>query len=126
MFGVPIESIFATALVLFLLSITFAVIIFIVIFGPSIYSPYNADFVRVEGTDGVSETAPTSGYGRFYAGPDTQKKLIVDKSVQVVVLGDLGRSPRMQYHAISLAKSGARVDLIGFTGTNLLAQAVRV
>ncbi len=26
--------------------------------------------------------------------------------VGVVVLGDLGRSPRMQYHALSLANSG--------------------
>ncbi|KAI9847575.1 MAG: mannosyltransferase [Sclerophora amabilis] len=35
-------------------------------------------------------------------------------SVQVLVLGDIGRSPRMQYHAISIAKSGGRVDLIGY------------
>ncbi|KAF2457475.1 putative beta-1,4-mannosyltransferase [Lineolata rhizophorae] len=35
-------------------------------------------------------------------------------SVQVVVLGDIGRSPRMQYHALSIAKHGARVDIIGY------------
>jgi len=34
-------------------------------------------------------------------------------TVQVVVLGDIGRSPRMQYHALSVAKHGGRVDLIG-------------
>lgn len=34
----------------------------------------------------------------------------------VIVLGDLGRSPRMQYHAASLAASGAGVDLIGLEG----------
>ncbi|KAL9541439.1 hypothetical protein MBANPS3_009122 [Mucor bainieri] len=38
--------------------------------------------------------------------------------VQVVVLGDIGRSPRMRYHATSLADSGCTVDLIGYTETN--------
>jgi hypothetical protein len=37
-------------------------------------------------------------------------------SVQVLVLGDIGRSPRMQYHAMSIAKHGGRVDLIGYYG----------
>ncbi|KAI1382687.1 glycosyltransferase family 33 protein [Hypoxylon trugodes] len=35
-------------------------------------------------------------------------------SVQVLVLGDIGRSPRMQYHALSVARHGGRVDLIGY------------
>jgi beta-1,4-mannosyltransferase len=34
----------------------------------------------------------------------------------VIVLGDLGRSPRMQYHAVSLAAAGADVDLVGLDG----------
>lgn len=34
----------------------------------------------------------------------------------VVVLGDLGRSPRMQYHALAAAVNGATVDLIGLEG----------
>lgn len=37
-------------------------------------------------------------------------------TVQVVVLGDIGRSPRMQYHALSLAKHGALVQMIGYQG----------
>lgn len=36
--------------------------------------------------------------------------------VAVLVLGDIGRSPRMQYHAISLATNGWGVDLIGYDG----------
>jgi beta-1,4-mannosyltransferase len=36
--------------------------------------------------------------------------------VAVLVLGDLGRSPRMQYHALALADSIAHVDLIGYRG----------
>lgn len=36
------------------------------------------------------------------------------RHVVVVVLGDVGRSPRMQYHALSLAKCGFSVTLLGF------------
>lgn len=39
------------------------------------------------------------------------------RAIQVVVLGDIGRSPRMQYHALSIAKHGGHVDLIGYLGT---------
>lgn len=35
----------------------------------------------------------------------------------VLVLGDVGRSPRMQYHALSLAREGALVDLVGYAGS---------
>ena len=34
----------------------------------------------------------------------------------ILVLGDIGRSPRMQYHALSCAKAGYHVDLVGFGG----------
>ncbi len=34
----------------------------------------------------------------------------------VVVLGDLGRSPRMCNHALSLAEEGVRVSLVGYHG----------
>lgn len=37
--------------------------------------------------------------------------------VAVVVLGDVGRSPRMQYHALALASSLADVDLVGYAGS---------
>lgn len=39
----------------------------------------------------------------------------------VIVLGDLGRSPRMQYHAASLAEAGHDVDLVGLEGAPPLA-----
>jgi beta-1,4-mannosyltransferase len=38
----------------------------------------------------------------------------------VVVLGDIGRSPRMQYHALELARRGVDVDLVGEGGTSPL------
>jgi beta-1,4-mannosyltransferase len=39
------------------------------------------------------------------------------KNVAVFVLGDIGRSPRMQYHALSLSKF-CKVSLIGLSGTS--------
>lgn len=39
------------------------------------------------------------------------------KNVCVLVLGDIGRSPRMQYHAISFARQGYTVDLVGYPGS---------
>ncbi|KAL9637706.1 MAG: hypothetical protein Q9164_002031 [Protoblastenia rupestris] len=39
--------------------------------------------------------------------------------VQIVVLGDIGRSPRMQYHALSIAKHSGQVDLIGYQDSDL-------
>lgn len=39
------------------------------------------------------------------------------KNVCVVVLGDIGRSPRMQYHALSLAEKGHKVDIVGYGET---------
>ncbi|KAJ8251025.1 hypothetical protein GJAV_G00216290 [Gymnothorax javanicus] len=44
-------------------------------------------------------------------------KGLPNRSVCVLVLGDIGRSPRMQYHAISLSKRGYNVSFIGFLGT---------
>ncbi|KAG0636072.1 hypothetical protein HOY80DRAFT_1011516 [Tuber brumale] len=34
--------------------------------------------------------------------------------VVVLVLGDIGRSPRMQYHALSIARKGGLVELVGY------------
>lgn len=41
------------------------------------------------------------------------------KRVCVVVLGDIGRSPRMQYHALSLADSSYIVNIIGYKETEI-------
>lgn len=36
--------------------------------------------------------------------------------VIILVLGDIGRSPRMQYHALSIVRKGGKVDLVGYNG----------
>ena len=40
--------------------------------------------------------------------------------VTVVVLGDIGRSPRMQYHSLSLSKHGFKVKFVGYSGLQFL------
>lgn len=50
------------------------------------------------------------------SGPATKRHV----AAQVLVLGDIGRSPRMQYHALSIAKHGGTVELIGYHESALL------
>jgi beta-1,4-mannosyltransferase len=38
------------------------------------------------------------------------------KTAFVVVLGDLGRSPRMNYHCLSLTNLGYKIKFIGYAG----------
>lgn len=40
-----------------------------------------------------------------------------DEHIQILVVGDIGRSPRMQYHGISVAQHGRHVDLVGYKGS---------
>lgn len=42
------------------------------------------------------------------------------RSVAILVLGDIGRSPRMMYHAQSFAENGFMTDLIGYGGMSIL------
>lgn len=44
------------------------------------------------------------------------RKDLSKSRICILVLGDIGRSPRMQYHALSFAKAGYQVDLVGFGG----------
>src|SRR5262245_60694474 len=48
--------------------------------------------------------------------PDTHRI-----QVSIVVVGDVGRSPRMQYHALALAAGLAEVDVIGYAGSTMHA-----
>ena len=51
-----------------------------------------------------------------YAPPRPASTTKVPVRVVVLVLGDIGRSPRMQYHALSIARKGGVVDLVGYNG----------
>ncbi|CAE6518134.1 unnamed protein product [Rhizoctonia solani] len=48
------------------------------------------------------------------------KRLPVRRTIAVVVLGDVGRSPRMMYHAQSLAENQFSTYLIGYSGSTLI------
>lgn len=48
--------------------------------------------------------------------PSTTRKSSLGRSAAVVVLGDVGRSPRMCYHVQSLAEDGWRVSVLGYPG----------
>ncbi len=83
---------------------------------PTQYDPYNPDLVQEDVPEEEKKKFVDSAYGYFNKHRATNKTLKVEGSTQVVVLGDIGRSPRMQYHAISIAKHGGLVDLIGYQG----------
>ncbi|CCG82826.1 putative Beta-1,4-mannosyltransferase [Taphrina deformans PYCC 5710] len=40
-----------------------------------------------------------------------------NQTIAILVLGDIGRSPRMLYHAGSLSRAGFKVQIIGYKGT---------
>lgn len=46
-----------------------------------------------------------------------------DEHIQILVVGDVGRSPRMQYHALSVAKHGRNVDIVGYKGWLFIIRA---
>ncbi|KAF2007793.1 glycosyltransferase family 33 protein [Amniculicola lignicola CBS 123094] len=74
---------------------------------PSQYDPYKDR----QGTILKEEEEEARKAGRPV---EKEVKFKPGRTVQIVVLGDIGRSPRMQYHASSIAKHGARVYLIGY------------
>lgn len=51
-----------------------------------------------------------------------QTKSNSKRNVCVIVLGDIGRSPRMQYHVNSLLKHEFNVDVIGYGDTTPIAE----
>jgi beta-1,4-mannosyltransferase len=92
-------------LVLFFVFLTIAVLSIILLTLPPQYDPYKYRVPKY-----VDEN------GKELKQDEKEVKCKPGRTVQVVVLGDIGRSPRMQYHAISIAKHGGRVYLIGYKG----------
>ncbi|KAK3672129.1 mannosyltransferase [Recurvomyces mirabilis] len=107
-------------LLLWEFSLTIAVVISILVTIflvtlPSAYSHFHPHEIKeTDFQDKDKEDATQSGYAYFQAHKEKDRTLKAQASVQVVVLGDIGRSPRMQYHALSIASHGGKVDLIGY------------
>lgn len=97
-----------------LLSATF----FLLATSPTQWNPYNPDLIELTQEEKDKQRTMTKEelYAHFNLPENVKVNMQRDLSVQVLVLGDIGRSPRMQYHALSLAKHGGKVDIIGFAG----------
>lgn len=87
---------------------------------PSPYSHFDiCEYSENDFSDEDKVEAMRSGYNHFSKHKNTEGKLRIDATVQVVVLGDVGRSPRMQYQALSIASNGGRVDLVGYIDSDV-------
>lgn len=88
---------------------------------------------KVGGSMGVRASLPNNTSKHPQSPPSTSKSFDSryargikgdrpnQKRVVVVVLGDVGRSPRMQYHAVSLASHEVRVSLVGYEGERCIS-----
>ena len=68
---------------------------------------------------------PDNAYGEEDVRVFSREKIQSRNRTHILVLGDIGRSPRMQNHALSVAMHAVAVDLIGYVGivapTSILA-----
>ena len=62
-----------------------------------------------------------TGFGWYVFKPRNYHSL---RSVAILVLGDVGRSPRMMYHAQSFAENGFVTDIVGYKGAGLTANVI--
>lgn len=96
----------------------FAFPMVLILFGPTQYDPYVTDQKE-------ENEAEKAEFGREYVmingvrEPLAATRRKFNSSVTIVVLGDIGRSPRMQYHAISFAAQDAIVQLVGYLDSDL-------
>ncbi|KAK6430315.1 mannosyltransferase, partial [Oleoguttula sp. CCFEE 5521] len=104
----PIVLVLSTALTVFIITL------------PEQYSNFkprvilDSDFTAAD-----QEDPERSGHAYFQHHKDADGTLRCPTSVQVVVLGDIGRSPRMQYHALSIAAHGGKVSLVGYIDSDV-------
>lgn len=104
----PIAFTLSTALTIFIATL------------PHTYDPSQArELWDSDFTDEDKKNAEKSGYASFQANKDENGVFRPQSSVHVVVLGDIGRSPRMQYHALSIAARGGRAVIIGYVDSEV-------
>ena len=61
---------------------------------------------------------PDDAYGEEDTRVYSDGKIKARNRTHILVLGDIGRSPRMQNHALSIARHAVAVDVIGYVGTS--------
>ncbi|THX10028.1 hypothetical protein D6D13_05754 [Aureobasidium pullulans] len=89
---------------------------------PSPYNPHQQNSVDESSFSEDDKKNKDSGYAYYTKTRGANKSIKSDASVTVLVLGDIGRSPRMQYHVASIAASGGHVSLIGYLESELLPE----
>jgi beta-1,4-mannosyltransferase len=81
------------------------------------------DMRSVSARDKTTRLAPLAATNLWWRAVDAlgggTAGAVAARSTAVVVLGDLGRSPRMLYHATALADVVGDVDLVGYVETTL-------
>ncbi|KXT18452.1 hypothetical protein AC579_8134 [Pseudocercospora musae] len=92
---------------------------------PASYSHFHPRSLSKEAFCEKDREDEKSGFAYFQKNKNSDGRLKFEASVQVVVLGDIGRSPRMQYHALSIAQHGGIVDIIGYTGAEIHPDILR-
>lgn len=112
------EKEWATQALLSVMVLLATLMTILLILSPSQYDVYKPDLILEKPKDGEKKrTYPyTDEHGCVWNEEQGIRFLKPKTTVQIVVLGDIGRSPRMQYHAISIAKNHGKVDLIGYKG----------
>lgn len=104
----PIAVVLSTALTIFIATL------------PQTYNPAEArQFRESDFTEEDKKNAEKSGYAVYQAHKDDNGVFTAHASVHVVVLGDIGRSPRMQYHALSIAAKGGRAVIVGYADSDV-------
>lgn len=92
---------------------------------PSQFEPHYPELVKLADFTDEDKKDRDSGYEHL---PKESAKGVYSKpstSVVILILGDIGRSPRMQYHACSIAKYGGRVDIVGYHESEVLPEIQR-
>jgi beta-1,4-mannosyltransferase len=104
----PLAVVASTALTIFIATL------------PQIYDPSTPrEFQDSDFSEEDKKNAEKSGYASYQAHKDSDGIFRAHASVHVVVLGDIGRSPRMQYHALSIAARGGRAVIIGYVDSDV-------
>ena len=104
----PLAVVVSTALTIFIATL------------PQRYDPSDArEITDSDFTEEDKANAGKSGYASYQAHKNENGIFKVHASVHVVVLGDIGRSPRMQYHALSIAAQGGRAVIVGYADSDI-------
>lgn len=104
----PLAVVASTALTIFIATL------------PQIFDPSQSrEFVEADFTDEDKKNPEKSGFASYQAHKNADGVFKVANSVHVVVLGDIGRSPRMQYHALSIAAKGGRAVIVGYVDSDV-------